>query len=347
MNTSVVNSERTDPGVERTPHLSLFELSMGGTLTQAMAVSCQLRLPDLLATRPRTSGELASAAGVDPDVVARLTRVLTSVGITQADVDGVMSLTPFGEPLRSDAVPSLRAWTLMAGSNWFWGPLGQLGTALADRRSGFDIEYGTDVFDLIDHVPEARAEYDAAMGGVMALEAIEISAVYDFAAHRRVLDVGGGDGSLCLQLLESNPHLTGAVLDRSVVVAEATPVVDRPGAERCDWHAGDFLEHVPSGADVYVLSRILHDWDDSRAGLILRRIRQAMIDDARLLVVEQLLDEDDRPFTPLCDLNMAALYGTGERSRCEIEALFEGAGLQHVETTQLRSGRFLIEGRVK
>ena len=97
-------------------------------------------------------------------------------------------------------------------------------------------------------------------------------------------------------------------------------------SHRCRWERGDFFDAVPADGDVYLLSRILHDWDDRQATCILRRIHSATAPDQRLLVIEQLLGEDGRPFTPLCDLNMAALYGSGERSRDSMARLLQAAG---------------------
>jgi hypothetical protein len=340
-------SERSAGAQPRGPELSLFELTMGATMTQAIAVACRLNLPDALADGPKSVDELGAAVGESPDAVVRILRVLESIGVVRTDAAGY-SLTAFGQPLRSDAVPSLRAWALMAGSSWFWGPLGHVGQSLHDGRSGFDIEYGTEIFEFLTSASGtgAQSEYDRAMGGVMAPEALEISEVFDFGQARHVVDVGGGNGSLCLQILASNPHLTGAVLDRPAVAASAREDVVHPAKSRCTWEPGSFFESVPSGADVYLLSRILHDWHDEPSATILGCIRRAMSGSARLLVVEQLVGETPHPFTPLCDLNMAALYGTRERTRDEMASLLASAGLETVVISPLRSGRFLIECRL-
>ena len=331
------------PTAPATTELTLFELTMGVTLTQGIAIACRMELPDHLHAGHSSIASLADAAGANADAVERVLRLLQTVGIVEAVGDGAYRLTEFGDPLRADATPSVRAWALMSGSDWFWGPLGQLDACLRDERSGFEVEYGAEVFDFLGQVPQAQAEYDAAMGGVMSSEASEIVAAHDFSDDRRILDVGGGDGSLCRAILRAAPWLTGGVLDRPAVVEEARA---QPSAsERCTWHGGDFFEHVPGGADSYLLSRILHDWNDARATVILRQIGEAMRDDGTLLIVEQLLDENQRPFTPLCDLNMAALYGSRERSRSQMADLLATAGFVMNRAVPLTSGRYLIEAR--
>jgi hypothetical protein len=87
-----------------------------------------------------------------------------------------------------------------------------------------------------------------------------------------VVDVGGGDGGPLAALLVANPAMRGLFYDRPHVVAGAPAVLAAAGvAARCRVEAGDFFARVPAGGDVYVLSPILHDWDDGRAALILRR----------------------------------------------------------------------------
>jgi hypothetical protein len=325
--------------------LTLFELTMGATMTQAIAVACRLEIPDHLDGRPRSAEDLAKVTGRPPQMVDRLLHLLDSLGIVSGH-QGLYTLTEFGSPLRRSASPSLRGWALLAGAPWFWAPLAQLEESLASGRSGFDLVHGREIFDLLSGkaFPGAREIYDEAMGGAVTADAVELCGLVDLADRHHVVDVGGGNGSLCLEVLAANPHLDGTVFDRPSVVQRGSGRSHEASC-RCRWEGGDFFEAVPTDGDVYLLSRVLHDWDDRRAGRILRRIHAAMATDQRLLVIEQLLGEDGRPFTPLCDLNMAALYGSGERSRNAMTRLLGAAGFTTVAATQLSSGRFLIEAR--
>jgi hypothetical protein len=98
--------------------------------------------------------------------------------------------------------------------------------------------------------------------------------------------------------------------------------------------AGDFLEAVPPGGDAYLLSWILHDWDDETALRILRNCRAAMNDGARLLLVELIVpaaaDEAPAPgvtrLVKQTDLEMLAVVGGRERTAAEFRALLAKAG---------------------
>lgn len=80
-----------------------------------------------------------------------------------------------------------------------------------------------------------------------------------------------------------HPHLRGVVFDQAHAVERARAQIAAAGlAERCTAVAGDFFTEVPGGGDAYLLKHVIHDWDDERAGVILRNCRRAMRDDAKL-----------------------------------------------------------------
>ena len=119
-----------------------------------------------------------------------------------------------------------------------------------------------------------------------------------------------GDKSLALESTLRNPHLRGTVFDLESALAEATARLAQAGVrDRCDLVAGNFFEEVTVGKDAYVLSHVLHDWDDDRARHILERVRAAVPRNCRVLTVP----EADRvvaapPTAP-------AVSGDGSRSR--------------------------------
>jgi hypothetical protein len=100
-------------------------------------------------------------------------------------------------------------------------------------------------------------------------------------------------------------------------------------ADRCTVEAGDFFDHVPGGGDVYVLCQILHDWNDANCLEILENCRAAMSANARLLVIERVLDGAADPTSFLSDMDMLVLFpGAKERTLDEFTLLFEQAGFE-------------------
>jgi hypothetical protein len=111
--------------------------------------------------------------------------------------------------------------------------------------------------------------------------------------------------------------------------------------DRCEIVGADFFADRLPPADAYVLSRILHDWDDSRATAILRNCRRSLDDSGRLLLVEGVVpDGPDPDFRKLFDLHMLVLIGGKERTDSEWRALLAAAGF---DVSQMSDG--LIEAR--
>ena len=170
---------------------------------------------------------------------------------------------------------------------------------------------------------------------------------YDFAGARTVVDVGGGQGALLAAVLAAHPQARGVLFDQPEVVAGAAPLLRAAGvADRCAVVGGSFFEAVPDGGDVYLLSRVIHDWDDAQATTILRACRRAMGPAARLLLVERVLAPGNTPDpNRFSDLNMLVMLGGQERTAAEFAALYQAAGFRLTRVLPLPAAVSLIEGQ--
>ena len=146
---------------------------------------------------------------------------------------------------------------------------------------------------------------------------------YDWAGVRRVVDVGGGNGAALAAVLCGHSHLRGVLFDLPTVVVESNEILREAGVrDRCEIVAGNFFSDVLPPADAYVLSEILHDWDDEPAGAILGNCRRAATDGGRLLLVEGVVPDGPEPSVlKLLDLHMLVLLGGKERTEPEWRAL--------------------------
>ena len=147
----------------------------------------------------------------------------------------------------------------------------------------------------------------------------------------RIVDVGGGRGTLLAAVLAARAHLHGVVFDLPEGVAGAAETLQAAGvADRCAIERGDFFVAVPTGCDGYLLANVLHDWDDDRSVAILHNCRRAMSEDGRVLVVERTIFSDPERSIPtlLSDLTMLVLTGGQERTEEEYARLFAEADLR-------------------
>ncbi|MCR6487386.1 methyltransferase [Amycolatopsis sp. OK19-0408] len=300
-----------------TGYADVRRMILGGVLAQAIHAVTELGVVDRLAAGPATAASLAADLGLAPDALTRFLRALAGEGLFVA-VSGKYALTAAGELLRSDVPGSLRHLSrLMTGEAyrvWERAP-----ESLQTGEPAFEAEFGAPLFDWLAARPDRQAEFAAAQAGLVErrLEPL-LARSWDGVGH--VIDVGGGDGTLVRALLAAHPGLRGTVFDRPGVP------FDVPGAR---FVGGDFFTSVPPGGDVYVLSQILHDWDDERATRILRTCRAAMSASARLLVLEQVVPEDGGPHPAhLLDLHMLVLLGGRERTEAAWRGLLAAGGFE-------------------
>jgi hypothetical protein len=176
-----------------------------------------------------------------------------------------------------------------------------------------------------------------------------VAHAYDFSRTRTIVDVGGGTGVFLVEILRANPQARGVLLERPDIATTADKVISSVGmGQRCNVVAGDFLTAVPAGGDVYILSWIIHDWDDDRSVAILATCRQAMTPDARLLVIEQVIPPGNEPsLSKLYDLHMLVLSGGRERREDEYRVLLAAADLDLVRVIPTDVPRSIIEARVR
>ncbi|GAA1285776.1 methyltransferase [Saccharothrix xinjiangensis] len=276
---------------------AMFELVTGAWRTRSVAAAAELGVADLIAGGSRTTAELAERTGTRPDKLRRVLAFLGALGVLRRDGDA-WELTEAGALLRADADGSLRDLARIYGG-LFYRSFSALEHTLRTGGSAFEHSHGALLFEhLAAHPADARLFEGAMAAGTSFLNLVP--GLLDLPATGAVVDVGGGDGRLLGLVLAAAPGLRGVLFDRPHVTGAAREVLTRLGcADRAEVVAGDFFrDPVPAGGDVYLLSRILHDWDDERASAILRNVRSAMPAGALLAVVERPI-LDDRSVLPL------------------------------------------------
>jgi hypothetical protein len=142
-----------------------------------------------------------------------------------------------------------------------------------------------------------------------------------------VADVGGADGTVLAKVLAAEPDRRGIVFDLPEVVSGAVPTLERNGlTNQVDIVGGSFFESAPA-ADVYILSHILHDWDDDSCLRILNNIRAAATPGARLVVIDLVVPDGPEPhMAKMIDLTMLAMTTGRERGVAEFRTLLGKGG---------------------
>jgi hypothetical protein len=302
---------------ERPPEEQLWDLLRGALGTRAIALVAELGVAEALADGPRPIARVAREVGADPDTLHRLLRALASEGVFAEESPGVFRNTPASELLRGSG---WNDFARLFGGVWYRTAEG----LDASTEAAFLRAFGTDFWTWLAGHRDERAAFDRAMEQGKERR-VERLADLEWHGDETVVDVGGGNGSLLVELLKRQPGLRGIVFDLPETVRD-----DETLGERIEFVEGSFFELVPAG-DVYVLSTILHDWDDESATAILRTIRASAAEDARLIVIDSVVPAGNEPHgAKWLDLLMLALFAGRERDEAQWRALLAAGGFDPV-----------------
>ncbi|MFI7676051.1 methyltransferase [Actinophytocola sp. NPDC049390] len=319
---------------------ALIEKIGGYMHAHALGLAAELKLADLIHSGVDTSAALAEATGTHEPSLRRLLRLLAAVGLTTEPSPGTFGLTEVGDLLRSDSPDSLYAFTRMFTHESHFSAWQGLAHAVRTGESAWDHVFGKNIYAYLADLPALSELFNVAMSQESRIAAGHIAAAYDFSGVRKVVDIGGGDGTLVSAILRANPGPSGVVFDSPAGVAQAADVLAAAGlADRTEVVAGDFFSSVPDGGDLYIIKSVFQDWDDSPAKAILRTVRAHVPADATLLIVGSVLPETAAPGEPIpfyTDMNMLVNSGGRERTESHFRALLAEAGFA-VESVALKA----------
>jgi ubiquinone/menaquinone biosynthesis C-methylase UbiE len=333
MQTSVVDrlpAETATDTPQLPPHAQVIQMATAYWVSRALYVAAQLGIADLLKDAAQDAEALAAATGTHAPALRRVLRSLASVGLFTTDAQGRFSLTPLGAVLQSDAPGAARSTVIALSGTFFWAAWGEVLHSLRTGETGIQKALGMSEYEYLAEHPEDALHFNAAMIGYHGQEPAAIVEAYNFSGSERVVDVGGGSGNLLGTILTANPSLRGVLFERPQVVPEAERELKVAGvADRCEFVGGDFLEAVPEGGDVYIVSHCIHNWDERSCVRILANCRRAMLPRGRLLIVEAVLSAGDEPDpAKILDLAMLVVPGGAERTEDEYRSLLEKSGFR-------------------
>lgn len=309
------------------PETRMFQMTFDAFVTaRACYAAAKLLIPDLLKDGSRTSDELAAATDTNPTSLYRLMRCLATIGLVNEEPERRFTLTGLGATLRSDVPGTMRPWVAFCGDPFYLAAWADILHSVKTGRAAFDHVHGKPFFDYLGDHPEASRVFDEAMTSLTAVLVTEVLAAYDFSGFKRVVDVGGGRGSLLTAILKTNQIATGVLFDLPTVIAE----VAKPGlGSRCELVSGDFFVEQPAGGDAYIMKWILHDWDDAACGRILASCRRSIAPGGKLLLIETVVAPPGVPHhSKLDDIEMMVLLGSQERTEEEYRTLLERSGFR-------------------
>ena len=325
------------------PNAQIFQMAAAMFASRSLWAAAELGVADHIDGAPRDVGELAAATGAHADSLYRVLRLLAAHGVFEEHEGRAFSHTELSATLRSDHPAKARAAVRMIGSEPMWAGLGAIRTSVTTGKPGWDAAVGEPIFDWMAKHPDHAAIFNDAMIGIHGGEVPAVAEAYPFTGT--VVDVGGGSGNMIATVLERHPSVQGVLFDLPHATETAPPRLQARGvAERCRVVPGSFFDGVPAGGDAYILSHIIHDWDEASCVRILEHCRAAKAPGGKVLIVEMVVTPPNDPHpSKMLDIVMLTIPGGRERTPEEYAALLAKAGLRLTRVIPTMSPASIVE----
>lgn len=295
---------------------ALSEDMVGFWRTQTIAAAVRLGVIEAL---PATAAQVATQRGLREDGAQRLLRALGELHLV-ITANERWELTPRGVLLRAD-----HPLTLADAAGEYAGSFSRMWSELPEALRAGSGWSAPNVFEEVARDELRRAGHHRMLRSYARHDYGGVPDALDLRGDERIVDAGGGLGVLAQLVLEAHPSVQVTVLDRPEVIAQARH--DRSSVRGLEWRSTDLCEPWGVEADVVLLARVLHDWDDAIACRILSHARAALAPGGRLFVIEMLIPEGTAA-GGLCDLHLLMATGGRARSAGELERLFHASGFR-------------------
>lgn len=297
----------------------IFELFRGSHATELLtAAVAHLDVFGKLAQGPRRFEALREWLGLAERPAVVLVTALRAFGLLVEDAEGRLGLSPLArEHLVPGGAFDVSGYIGLAANSP--GVIEMVARLTTNRPAGADAEETGAAFIYRDGIESAMEREASARSLTLALAgraknvAPVLAARYPLNDAKVLLDVGGGTGIYSIAWLQRHPGLRAIIWDRPEVLKVAAEMAQAHGvADRLECQPGDmFRDPVPPGADVVLLSNVLHDWDVPECRTLIARCASALPPLGRLLVHDVFLNDTlDGP--PAIALYSAALFSLTE-----------------------------------
>jgi len=313
---------------------AMFDLCAGFVYSQILGVIVRLEVLELLRDGPLPTARLNALLPLPPDGARVLLDGAIALRLLERRPHDSIGLGPRGAVLLAN--PGLRE--LVLHHEMFYAdlqdPLAVLrGERRATRLGDYWAYARSATPDVLDDPAVAR--YSTLMSMSQDMVSRAVIKAYDFSAHRRLLDLGGGEGRFVINVLNSTPALAATVFDLPAVATRAMACLAAAGlSARADAVGGNFIsERLPAGADVVTLIRVLHDHDDAPALQMLRHVREMLPASGALVIAEPMIESaaGDVVSAAYFGLYLKAMGSGRPRTPTEVRAMLRAADFSRVE----------------
>lgn len=317
----------------------IMQLGLGFWASKTLLSAIELQVFTVLSAEPLTAEQLTQRLAIHPRSARDFYDALVALGMLNRDDDRYRNTEETGRFLVRGKLSYLGGMLEMANERLypFWGSLTEglrTGQPQNEVKTG-----GAGLFDALYSDPERLRLFLGAMTGLSMGASRAIAEKFEWDKYKTVVDVGGAQGGLLVQLAIAHPHLRGSNFDLPVVGPIFDEYITQHGLkDRLSFTSGNFFDDPIPAADVITMGHILHDWDLEQKRMLLKKAYDTLPDGGALIVFESLIDDERREnaFGLLMSLNMLIEtpggfdYTGRDCSRWMRETGFSSTRVQHL-----------------
>ncbi|WP_026884688.1 methyltransferase [Clostridium akagii] len=328
------------------PQAAIMQLVSGVGFALAMKTAVDLNLFSLLKDKKISVEGLADSLDLKSSELNRLLRVLQAIGLLTKDEEGNYVVTEYGEVLIPGSPKSIYPMVKYLMHETVIQSMLKMDYSIKKGQSSFEKFYGNKYDENNSDGKSNLESMDKAMEVYSRISLPSLLDAYNFERFNLIVDVAGGMGQLITEIMRSSNNSKCVLFDLPDTIERAKNNMENEElGNRYQLVAGDMFKKIPDGGDLYIVSKVLNNWDDEHVENILKNISEAMSDKGRVIIIENLLSEDkislEEAFRDL--LFLVCTHGGSVRSKNEFERLIKGSGLNLLNVIKTSSSYCIIE----
>lgn len=319
----------------------VLELLEGFRRSKVLFAAVALGVFDALEKGPIPLGPLASLLKCQTDSLERLLDACIEHQLLARDERGYRN-TPVASTYLCLSSPRRVTGYIHYSNDVLWNLWAKLEDGVREGTNRWPQVYGWDgpIFSNFFKTEASKREFLLGMHGYGLISSPAVVAAIDLSGFQRLVDLGGATGHFAVAACERYPHLQAVVFDLPEALGLAREMVSSTGVgHRVQIQGGDFFVDPLPEADLFVLGRIVHDWNEEKILFLLARVHARLPSGGAILLAEKVLNDDKcgPRWAQLQSLNMLVCTEGKERSQAEYGALLQRVGFTEVTVKRTNS----------
>jgi hypothetical protein len=310
-------------------------------LTQAIYVATKLNIADCLGDKECGINELSQTTGACKDNLYRLLKVLSSFGIFKETKEMTFINTGNSNMLRKEYPASVYDLILWEVGSLTWKSLEGLEQCVLNGKTAFDKAFGMPFFKYLEQNQNHKRTLHNALNAFNKIAHPSIKQSYDFSKFKKILDIGGGQGELIMEIQDEFLNVECMLFEHEEVVSQISKIIK----QGIKVFTGDFFTDELPEADCYILKLILHDWNNDQCINLLNNCDKTLEKGGKLLIIEPAIVDGSphKLFSQMLDLDMMILTGGRERTPEEYNTILNASGFKYSQIISTETPLYIIE----